>query len=236
MKKYKHLFFDMDMTIAPARLPILPEMFELLSSLSEDIIIVSGQTAEKIAWQTNNLPAFYLGNNGNHAFSPTGKELWKNPNLNNKEREEILAHTDKLKVLLDFIPNEDWSPVEDRGSQITFSPIGNTAPVELKKQFDPDRSKRMTMMKKVPFISETIMMKIGGSTSFDYFPIKGHKGSNVAKLIKLMNWNKDDCVYYGDGLYQGGNDEVVIGVIDTIPVEDHIDTYTKLNAQFNKHT
>jgi len=54
----------MDQTIAPARQPILPEMFELLDSLSQDIIIVSGQEVSKIMWQSNNLPAFTLGQNG----------------------------------------------------------------------------------------------------------------------------------------------------------------------------
>ena len=43
-----------------------------------------------------------------------------------------------------------------------------------------------------------------------------------------MHWNKDECVYFGDGLYPGGNDEAVIGVIETIPVDDHLDCYTKL--------
>ena len=41
--KYKHLFFDMDQTVAPSRQPILPEMYELLDSLPQDIVIVSGQ-------------------------------------------------------------------------------------------------------------------------------------------------------------------------------------------------
>jgi len=57
----------MDMTIAPSRQPILPEMTDLLSSLDKDIVVVSGQELDKIVWQTNNLNAYYLGNNGNHA-------------------------------------------------------------------------------------------------------------------------------------------------------------------------
>ena len=43
-----------------------------------------------------------------------------------------------------------------------------------------------------------------------------------------MKWNKDECVYYGDALIPGGNDESVIGVIETIPVVNHRDTYRKL--------
>ena len=228
--QYKHLFFDMDKTVAPSRQPILPEMHQLLSELTEDVIIVSGQLVEKIEWQTSDLTAFYLGNNGNHSLNPKKNELWKNPDLTPEYKAEILAHIEQIKPLLDFVPNEDWNPIEDRGSQITFSPIGNTAPVAEKKVFDPDRRKREAYLEKVPFESVDLMVKIGGSTSLDYIHRERHKGANVQKLIDLMGWKNGECVYYGDGLYPGGNDEVVIGVIDTVPVEDHADCYQKLTT------
>jgi len=225
--KYKHLFFDMDKTIAPPRQPILPEMHQLLTSLTEDIAIVSGQLCEKIKWQSGELKAYYLGQNGNHAVDSNGQELWHTP-LTEAERAEILAHVQILKDDLPVQPPEEFNPVEDRGAQITFSPTGNTAPVEIKKVYDPDASKRLTMLKKHPFESETIMAVIGGSTSIDYVPKTRHKGTNVQKLIDLMGWDTKECVYFGDGLYPGGNDEFVIGVIDTILVTDEVDCYNKL--------
>ena len=228
MKNYKHLFFDMDLTVAPSREPILPEMFDLLNSLPHDIVIVSGQLLEKINWQTSSIPAYYLGNNGNHANDIQNNELWKNPDLDENHRKEILDHINEIIGLLDHDLNHDWNPIEDRGSQITFSPIGNTAPVEHKRVYDPDRSKREGFIKTAPLKSEDIIVKIGGSTSLDYIHNKRHKGANVQKLIDHMNWNKDECVYFGDGLYPGGNDEAVIGVIETIAVDDHEDTYRKL--------
>lgn len=228
MKKYKHLFFDMDMTVAPSRQPILPEMHELLTEIPHDIVIVSGQLLDKIEWQTNNLQAYYLGNNGNHANDINNVELWRNPDLDEEHRQEIHEYIQKIVELLDHDLNHDWNPIEDRGAQITFSPIGNTAPIEHKKTYDPDRKKREYFMQAVPFKSEDIMVKIGGSTSFDFIHKERHKGANVQKLIDLMGWNKDECIYFGDGLYPGGNDEVVIGVIETVAVDDHEDTYRKL--------
>jgi hypothetical protein len=47
-----------------------------------------------------------------------------------------------------------------------------------------------------------------------------------------MNWNADEAVYFGDALYEGGNDETVIGIIDTIPVKDHRHTYDLLLQYF----
>ena len=55
-----------------------------------------------------------------------------------------------------------------------------------------------------------------------------NKGTNVQKIIDYMQWSKDECIYFGDGLFPGGNDEFVIGVIDTVSVSDEKDCYEKL--------
>ncbi len=222
----------MDQTIAPSRQPILPAMYDLLVSLPVDIVIVSGQSLDKIAWQSNQLPAIYLGQNGNHAVDRDGVELWNTP-LAPHHRDEILDHIDEIVAILDHELNHDWNPIEDRGAQITFSPIGNTAPVEIKRAYDPDRAKRNHFLKTIPFASEDLLVCIGGSTSLDYIHKDRHKGTNVVKIIEYKGWNKEDCVYFGDGLYPGGTDEFVIGVIDTVLVSDHEDTYQKLRAMFS---
>ena len=87
-------------------------------------------------------------------------------------------------------------------------------------------------MEQMPFQSDELVVKIGGSTSLDYIHKNRHKGANVQKLIDHLGWDKDECVYFGDGLYPGGNDEAVIGVIETVPVRDHLDTYEKLREMF----
>ncbi len=227
----KHLFFDLDKTIAPPRQPILEEMFSLLTSIPHEVVIVSGQEVPKIEWQTNNLPTIRLGQNGNHAVSFDGTELWNIP-LDEAHRKEILAHIEALRAVIDHDINEAWLPIEDRGAQITFSPIGNVAPVDVKMAYDPDRKKRDELLLLVPFISEDLIVKIGGSTSIDYIHKNRHKGANVQKLIEHMEWDKDECIYFGDGLFPGGNDEAVIGVIDTVPVDDHLHTYRILKEHF----
>lgn len=227
----KHLFFDLDMTVAPARQPITPHMYELLASLPHDITIISGQLTEKIEWQTNGLPAIRMGQNGNHALDLDGAELWYTP-LDEHHQKEILDHVEALIGILDHDLNHEWSPIENRGAQITFSPIGNTAPVDVKMTYDPDKKKRFSLLERIPFVSDELTVKIGGSTSFDYIHKTRHKGTNVEKLITHKGWEKDDCLYFGDGLFPGGNDEAVIGVIDTHPVDDHEHTYALLRQYF----
>lgn len=230
---YKHLFFDMDQTIAPARQPILQHMYDLLNELPQDIIIVSGQEVAKIGWQSNNLVSYTLGQNGNHATDLHNNELWNIP-LDPHHREEIMQHIEKIINILDHDINHDWTPIEDRGAQITFSPIGNTAPNEIKKIYDPNKTKRNALMEAIPFESKELTVKIGGSTSFDYIHKERHKGTNVQKLIDHMGWDKNVCIYFGDGLCPGGNDEDVIGVIETVFVKDHEDTYEKLKQMLKQ--
>lgn len=217
----------MDQTIAPARQMMLLKMFNYLTSLSQDIIVVSGSSIEQMPNQLGTLRSFRLGQNGNHAIDMEGTELWNVP-LQEHHRTEILDHISQIAEILEHDLNHEWNPIEDRGAQITFSPIGNTAPLDLKKTYDPDRSKRLSLLDKIPFASEDLVVKIGGSTSLDYIHKDRHKGTNVQKLIDYMKWEKDECVYFGDGLYPGGNDEAVIGVIETIAVDDHLDCYNKL--------
>lgn len=231
---YKHLFFDLDQTIAPTRQPILPEMYSLLTSLEQDIIVVTGQGTSTALWQANNLPAIYLSQCGNAAYNLEGEEMWMN-DLSAEQKLAIHSHIDELRSYHDQSENPEWHPIEDRGALVCYSPIGNRAPVDIKKVFDPDSTKREAMLKAVPFTHhQEVAVCIGGSTSFDYTHAKHDKGTNVRRLIDLMSWNQAECVYFGDRLHPGGNDAPVIGVIDTIAVKDHLDTFAKLKEMFGK--
>lgn len=229
MRLYKHLFFDMDKTVTPPRQPMLPLMYTLLSSLSQDVVVVSGSSIEQMPNQLGELTCFRLGQNGNHAIGADGRELWYVP-LEEHHRTEILDHISQVIEILEHPLKHEWNPIEDRGAQITFSPIGNTAPVVHKQNYDPNRKIRDSLLAQIPFASLELIVKIGGSTSLDYLHKDRHKGTNVQKLIDLMGWDSTECVYFGDGLYPGGNDEAVIGVIDTVAVQDHLDCYEKLRA------
>ena len=89
------------------------------------------------------------------------------------------------------------------------------------------------LLEKYPFISDTMQVKIGGTTCFDYTAEGKNKGFFVPKLIETMDWNKDESIYFGDALFPGGNDESVIGVIDTQAVVDPADTLSTLQKVFS---
>jgi phosphomannomutase len=228
---YKHLFFDLDNTVTRSRTPIIPEMKKILSESGCDIIIVSGATCSQIGFQMDGTPCYKLGQNGNHAITPDEVVLWEE-RLTPEQEAEIHAHIHSIPRTWEVKDENDL--VQDRGCQISYSLLGHTEAIDKKETFDPHGEKRKELLEKYPFVSETLDVKIGGTTCFDYVVKGHHKGAHVSRLIEEMNWNLNDSVYFGDMLFPGGNDESVIGVVKTISVNDPHDTYEKLQQMLRK--
>ena len=223
-KKYQHLFFDLDNTLTRSRSPITQNMRARLQSLEQDIVVITGASLEQLRSQLDNLECFMLGESGNHAVF--GKEeLWHNI-LKPDKVIEIMNHISSLNRTWD-VPDEN-DLLENRGCQIVYSVYGHHAPVEEKEKFDPDQSIRKKMLEETPLISDTVEVRIAGTCSLDYVRKGRNKGYYISQLIDHIGWNKDECLYFGDMLFEGGNDETVIGVIDTEAVQDPFDTYDKL--------
>lgn len=231
MKHKTRLFFDLDCTLTPSRQKIKPDMAALLPTLDRTIIVVSGSRNEQIRHQVGELIFYSLGQNGNQAIDESGAVLWQN-SITDDEKREILEHVSLIRPRLKHhIPNEN-DLIEDRGSQISFSIYGHNAPPEEKKACDGNFLKRQALLAACPFVSDTLEVQMGGSTCLDYFKKGSHKGANVKRLIESLGWNARDCVYFGDALFPGGNDESVMGIIDTINVHDEDDTLDKLMMYF----
>lgn len=224
-----HLFFDLDNTVTRSRTKIGEEMKEVLNGSEKDIIIVSGATCEQITLQLDDVSCFKLGQNGNHAEDKNGDLIWKEL-LTDEEKVEIMKHVESVPRTWEVGNINDL--VEDRGCQVSYSLLGHHEVIDKKEAFDPKSEIRKTLLEKYPFLSETLQVKIGGTTCFDYTAKGKHKGFYVERLIEKMGWKKEECVYFGDMLFPGGNDESVIGVIDTEAVENPDDTLNILRSKY----
>lgn len=226
MKKY--IFFDLDNTLTRSRSAITPEMTKLLKQLTHkyEVFVVSGADDKQIARQLGKtLRGKYwsMGQNGNVTIDKAGNILWENK-LDWMQKLEVLNYSAHIiaKELFPFQNKLDL--IQDRGCQISYSFIGHSEKVDQKEKFDPEKTKRLMILKKFPFKSKTVEVKIAGTTCFDFF-IKGNdKGRNIAALCKKMSWKKSACLYVGDALFKNGNDEAVIGIIPTKQVRDPKDT------------
>lgn len=230
-KTYKHIFFDMDNTLTPSRSPVEESMKEVLDKLcrSRDVIVVSGGEDSRIWKQMTDFfsgKISILGQNGNFGFSRVGKRVWARE-LSDEEKNVIKSHVNLVeKKFADLISQfrKEEKLLEDRGCQISFSFVGHNSPLADKLKFDPDGKKRIKILEQVPLVSEKIEVKLGGTTCFDYNQKGMNKGYNIKEFAKLFGWNLEDCLYVGDALFPGGNDDTVLGVCDTLQVSSPIET------------
>ncbi len=232
MNKPRHLFFDLDNTLTRSKSPVSIEMAdELLRHLAigRDVVVVSGAVEDQIYKQIGDNfrgKIYVLAQNGNKATMKNGVDGWANI-LSSEQKKNVFEHIDEIKKsfkeIFDGVKDEK-DIVQDRGCQISFSLIGHNEEIEKKEAFDPGGKRRIKMLEKVPFVSDTMEVKIGGTTCLDYIEKGKHKGFNVAELVKREGWSMDECLYFGDALYKGGNDESVVGICPTQAVIDPAET------------
>jgi HAD superfamily hydrolase (TIGR01484 family) len=96
--------------------------------------------------------------------------------------------------------------IEDRLSQITFSGLGQNAPLELKVLWDPERTKRQNIVEKMQNKIPRYDVRIGGTTSIDITRRGVNKAYGIRKLEEYLKLVPDKIVFVGDALFPGGND------------------------------
>ncbi len=235
---YKHLFFDLDTTLTPSRAPMLEAHRPLFLRMCEryDVIVVTGGGEGQIHKQ---LPIdahdryYMLSQQGNHAVHKDGRLLWHEKV---SPEQEAVGRAFAMKLVAEENPEALTRDdiFENRGSILAGSVIGFNAPHEIKYAYDPDQSKRRAILERHPadiaaLAAAGLEVMPGGTTTFDYILSGRHKGFNIARLLSQEGWEKDDCIYLGDALFPGGNDETVIGVIETKPVNSPDDTFNFIN-------
>ncbi len=220
-----HLFFDLDNTVTRSRTKISPELKEMLTTTPHTVTIVSGAICSQIGFQVDGIPCYKLGQNGNQALTPDDAILWEE-RLSKHDEEVVHAHIHSIPR--DWEVKDENDLVQDRGCQISYSLLGHNEDIATKETFDPHGEKRSALLAAYPFVSDELDVRIGGTTCFDYTAKGRHKGFYVARLIEQLGWDKTECIYFGDMLFPGGNDESVIGVIKTQSVDNPEDTLAQL--------
>ncbi|MDE1941063.1 MAG: HAD family hydrolase, partial [Patescibacteria group bacterium] len=152
----KLIAFDLDGTLTESKAPIDKEMADLFVQLlaRKKVAVIGGGGWPQFQSQfIAGLPAS-ADNLSNLLLLPTSGTclyVWKGNWV--PEYQETLSQIDRdgirrafdsaLKAAGYDKPEKQYGDIiEDRGSQVTFSALGQKAPIELKRQWDPDREKR----------------------------------------------------------------------------------------------
>ncbi len=123
------------------------------------------------------------------------------------EKKKIISSLQQAIGLLNFKAEEIWGErIEDRGSQITFSALGQQAPIEEKKKWDPDFTKRKKLKALLDNFIPEFSVRLGGTTSVDITKPGIDKAYGIRKLRDTLGIAIHEMIFIGDALFPGGND------------------------------
>jgi phosphomannomutase len=214
----KLVVYDLDGTLAESKSALDPEMAGLLHDLLgvAKVAVISGGDWPQFEKQLlSNLPhdvrledLSLLPTCGTKFFKYSGdwKKLYSE-DFTADEKEKIISSLKKAVVEAGFKVEKVWGEViEDRGSQITFSALGQQAPLQEKDKWDPDYTKR----KKIKAILDPLIpgfsVRMGGATSIDVTKPGIDKAYGIRKLRDLLGISLKEMIFIGDALFPGGND------------------------------
>jgi phosphomannomutase len=214
----KLIVFDLDGTLAESKSPVDAEMSRLLHDLLGvvKVAIISGgdwpqferQVLSHLPHDESLVNLSLLPTCGTKFFQYTGD--WKriySEDFTAGEKEKIVGSLNQALGQAGYNVENVWGEViEDRGSQITFSALGQQAPLEEKDKWDPDFTKRKAIKAILDTLIPEFSVRMGGSTSIDITKPGIDKAYGIRKLRDLLGISLKEMIFIGDALFPGGND------------------------------
>ena len=214
----KLIVFDLDGTLAESKALIDAEMATLLSTLLGilKVAVISGGGWPQFEKQVlSHLPhderlknLSLLPTCGTKFYQYAGD--WKkiySEDFTAAEKEKIISSLNKSIAAAGCKIEKVWGEViEDRGSQITFSALGQQAPLDEKKKWDPDFAKRKRMKTILDKLIPEFSVRLGGATSVNVTKPGIDKAYGIGKLRDTLGIAIQEMIFVGDALFPGGND------------------------------
>ena len=218
--------FDLDGTLAESKQPMTSEMGALLTQLLAKIpvAVMSGagfpqfekQFLSALPKKTTYERLYIFPENASQCFLYADGE-WKshyNHDFSEADKVSILSTLSHAleEVGLKDTPETVWGErIEDRGSQISFSPLGQQAPLIAKKDWHQKNNRtRIKLHDLLEHELPNFSVAIGGITTIDITRKGINKAYGVETFSKLITIPISDILYVGDALEPGGNDAVVV--------------------------
>lgn len=248
---FKAIAFDVDDTLTESKQPLDEKMGALLGELSVlvPVAIISGGKLEQLQKQVIEhvidpvYKHFYLFPTGGAAaftFNEDGSlvSLYEHK-LSDDEVDLIVKESTRIIEESHLLDGKTLygEVIEVRGSGIALSLLGQEAPPEVKKEFDPDQKKRLSLLPLLSAALPQFSIKIGGATTIDISKAGIDKAYGMREFAKLINIPEKDILYVGDALYPGGNDEAVLQTGDMVhSVKNKEDTASFLTSLLHGYT
>ena len=217
------VLFDLDETLSPSFQAIAPSMAVRLSALSTrlPVSIISGAGFERIERDViaqlsgADFTNFFIFPNSSAECYSYKDGSWIQEyglNLTDEERGRITATLQQgERELPDVVSAPLYGRrIVDRGAQIAFTIVGESAPADIKASWDPDRAKRLRIREYLAERLPEFDILTGGASTVDITKRGVNKTCGVLWLAKKLGCPASEMLYVGDALYKWGNDEIVI--------------------------
>jgi phosphomannomutase len=236
--------FDLDGTLAESKQPLKDDMGEALANLLgvAHVAVISGgdwpqfdkQVASRLPARADLDKLWLMPTTGTKLYTHK-KGGWSTVYaelFDQATKDKIMAAFDAALEATGFKPERTWGErIEDRGSQITFSALGQQAPLEEKEGWDPDFAKRKVIQKDLKQRLPGLSISLGGSTSIDITQEGVDKGYGLKKLRDHSGIPLDAMMFIGDAIFPGGNDYPAKELgLDTVRVRDPDETLSVIAA------
>jgi HAD superfamily hydrolase (TIGR01484 family) len=219
--------FDLDDTLAPSKSAIDPRIGAQLIALAErvEVAIISGGQLEQFRAQVvDRLPEASADVLSHIHLLPTcGTQYYRIEDggivtvyahaLTDDEKTRAMSAVEGEARRLGLWESETWGDIlEDRGSQITFSALGQRAPLEAKTAWDPTGAKKNRLREAVAAQIPDLEVRSGGSTSVDITHRGIDKAYGMRQLAEQTGVALEDMLFVGDRLDPDGNDFPVLAI------------------------
>jgi len=219
--------FDLDDTLAPSKSAIDPRIGTLLIQLAErvDVAIISGGQLTQFTKQVvDRLPDAAPDVLARFHLLPTcGTQYYRLTEdgvvtvyahaLTDDQKTRALAAVETEAKRLGLWESKTWGDIlEDRGSQITFSALGQSAPLDAKAAWDPNGAKKNALRAAVAEKLPDLEVRSGGSTSVDITNRGIDKAYGMNQLAEQTGIPLADMLFVGDRLDPDGNDYPVLAM------------------------
>jgi HAD superfamily hydrolase (TIGR01484 family) len=234
----KKLFvFDLDGTLAESKSSLSTEVAGLLHDLLDvmKVAVISGGSWTQFETQLlAELPGddgfenlFLLPTCGTQFYHYAGH--WSkvySEDLTKEQRHMIVSSLQRALDESGIKVEQVWGDViEDRGSQITLSMLGQQAPLSAKQSWDPDFTKRKKITAILGPLLPMFAINMGGTTSIDVTLPGIDKAYGIGKLRDQLGVSLKEMLFAGDAIFVGGNDYPVQEAgVDSIMVRDPRET------------
>ncbi len=214
----KLVVFDLDGTLAQSKSSLDAEMAALFDKLLGviKVAVISGgnwpqfqkQVLSHLAGDERLKNLSLLPTCGTQFYKyEKGWEKLYAEDFTSEQKEKIISSLKKAIEQSGLKAEKVWGEViEDRGSQITFSALGQEAPLEEKVKWDPDFTKRKKMKAILDTLIPEFSVRLGGSTSIDVTKPGIDKAYGIRKLRDILGIAIEEMIFVGDALFPGGND------------------------------